>query len=133
MKPSDWVEQVQQGLDKALTEHLTLTQGELGKANPKDTGRMASSWFIGQNRPPTDVRPEGWAEPGAKRVVLPEYTGRITFDGTWYISNNLPYAQRVALDPKWAKGGAGGADWFTRIVNQQQVKLNQRLQKHAPR
>ena len=42
----------------------------------------------------------------------------IPFEGDYYITNNLPYAERVALDPRWAKNGRiGGADWYTRIEN----------------
>lgn len=144
-KPSELIGDIQHGLDKALAEHLVLTQGQLGKDNPKDTGRMSSSWFIGHNQPDRSVRPENWGTPakrdskgkilveGSKTYEQPEYTGRITYDGTWYISNNLPYAERVCYDPKWAKGGAGGVDWFTRIANQQVNKLNERIRKHVPR
>jgi hypothetical protein len=110
---------VERAANNAMAEYLFKIQGKLGKANPKDTGRMASSWFISHNRPRTDTRSQGWAEEGEKRVVLEEFpTQQIKFDGTWYISNNLVYAERVALDPKWAKGGAGGADWYRAITGQ---------------
>ena len=39
----------------------------------------------------------------------------IKFDGTWYISSNLPYTYRAAFDPY--NGRRGGGDWFTRIEN----------------
>jgi hypothetical protein len=94
---------------------------------------MASSWFIGKNNPDRSMRPEDWAPPQAKRVELPEYSGPIEYDGTWYITNNLPYAERVGLDPRWAKGGAGGTDWFTRIVNQQPRDFNKRAEKYLRR
>ena len=45
-------------------------------------------------------------------------TGRSPWKDDWWISNSLPYAERVALDPLWAKNGRrGGADWFTQIEN----------------
>ena len=120
IKLSEFVPEVKEALDKALAEHLTKTQGRLAKANPVDSGRMASSWFISQNQPEKGARPESWAEPGAARVEVSEYPeNAIEFDGTWYISNNLPYAERVALDPQFAKGGAGGAAWYRNIESQQ--------------
>ena len=125
IKLSEFVPEVKEALDKALAEHLTKTQGKLAKSNPKDSGRMASSWFISQNKPELGARPESWAESGAARVEVSEYPANaIEFDGTWYISNNLPYSERVALDPKWSKGGAGGTAWYTSIVNQQEADFN---------
>ena len=117
IKLEDYVPEVKEALDKALAEFLVKTQGKLGKANPKDTGRMASSWFVSQNSPRGDTRPEDWAPKGAKRLELEE-PQNMEFDGTWYIINNLPYAERVALDPKWAKGGAGGTAWYRNIESQ---------------
>ena len=116
-----YVPEIKKALDQALAEHLTETQGKLAKGNPKDTGRMASSWFVSQNAPEEGVRPKNWAQEGAKRVEVSEYPkNAIEFDGTWYISNNLPYAERVALDAKWAKGGSpGGAAWYRNIETQQ--------------
>ncbi len=132
IKLEDYVPEVKEALDKALAEHLTLTQGKLAKANPKDTGRMASSWFVSQNQPRTDTRPDDWAPEGAKKVEL-DKPQNVEFDGTWYISNNLPYAERVALDPKWAKGGAGGAAWFRNIETQQAADFNKRATKFLRR
>ena len=134
IKLSEFVPEVKEALDAALAEHLTKTQGKLAKANPKDTGRMASSWFISQNQPELGTRPENWAEPGAKRVEVSDYPANaIEFDGTWYISNNLPYAERVALDPKWAKGGAGGAAWYRNIETQQAADFNKSATKFLRR
>jgi hypothetical protein len=144
MRPSEFTPKVKKALDLALAEHLILTQGKLAKDNPKDTGRMASSWFIGKNTPSNEVAPErggprrekGETGPTYNRnapVQIPDYGGPIEYDGTWYITNNLPYAERVGLDPRWAKGGAGGADWYTRIVNQQPRDFNKRADKYLRR
>ncbi len=125
IKLDKFVPEVKKALDKALAEHLTLTQGKLAKSNPVDSGRMASSWFISQNQPERGARPESWAEPGDKRVEVSEYPeNAIEFDGTWYISNNLPYAWRVAYDEKWSKGGAGSTAWYTNITTQQKADFN---------
>ena len=130
---------IQEALDTALTGTLGLQQSALGKANPKDSGRMASSWFIGHNTPRRDTRPEDWGtkatrktidgksvivSPGSQTYQQEEYTQRITFDGTWYISNNVPYAQPVCLLGGYPRSWGGSApqsipkDWFTAIANQ---------------
>ena len=129
-KLSQHVPDIQKALDKAFAEHIVVTQGKLASSNPVDTGRMASSWFIGKDTPDRSVAPER-DEPGG--VDVPQYSGRIEYDGTWYISNNLPYAERVAYDPKWAKGGAGGAAWFTSIVGQMTADLNKRMERYLPK
>lgn len=110
------VPEIKEALDKALARTLGLQQGALGEANPKDTGRMSSSWFIGQNQAPTDVRPENWGKPGEQRQETPEFTGKITFDGDWYISNNVPYAIYTALQYK--PSVKAQKDWYTSIANQ---------------
>ena len=109
------VQQIDDALDKGLARFLITTQSKLSAANPVDTGRMASSWFIGKGVPDRSVAPkrEEYSEP-----TTTPYSGPITMDSDWYISNSLPYSERVALDPIWAKNGRrGGADWFTRIEN----------------
>jgi hypothetical protein len=127
----DLVPNIKQALDDALAGTLSLQQGALGEANPKDTGRMASSWFIGHNTPRRDTRPENWGTPakrktiegksvivqqGSKRYEKEEYTQKISFSGTWYISNNVPYASIIALD--YPAAAPGQKDWYTSISNQ---------------
>ena len=147
MALKDWVPQVRKALDQALTDHIALTQGKLSQANPKDTGRMASSWFVGKDQPDLQVRDENWGkpakrkypggvgtegvivEPGVKKLDIPYYQKKITSDSNWYISNNLPYAQRVAYDPVYAKGAPGGVAWFTTIETQQKNDLKKRILK----
>ena len=123
------VPEIEKAIDRAFAEFIVVTQGKLAKANPKDTGRMSSSWYIGKNQPSQSVRPEDWAPSGAKKVVEPKYTGEITFDGAWYLSNNVPYANRVARDPLWAKGGDGESAWYTNIVAQMPASLREQVVK----
>jgi len=129
-KLSEHIPDIKAALNKGLAEHLAVTQGKLSKANPVDTGRMASSWFIGKNAPDRSVAAE---RSGPGPVEVREYSGVIEFDGSWYISNNLPYAERVSFDPKWAKGGAGGSAWFTTITGQMPADLNDRMAKYLPK
>ncbi len=112
----DITPEIQKALDKALARTLNLQQGKLGRANPKDSGRMSSSWFISQNIPRRDY-PKNWADEGRQVYEKEEYNGKITFDGTWYISNNVPYANVIALNYSAAVMKAQ-KDWYTSIANQ---------------
>jgi hypothetical protein len=104
--------EIQEALDTALAGTLNLQQGKLGRANPKDSGRMAASWTVAQNTPDRSVKPEGKQDP-----TPTPYSGKITFDGTWYISNNVPYATEIAYNYSPAAPKAQ-KDWFTSIANQ---------------
>ena len=128
--------QIQKALDDALAGTLNLQQGELAKANPKDSGRMAASWNIGHNKPDLSVKPEGQQSPEPDA-----YEGKITFDGDWYISNNLPYAMPVcALGNYPASWRAGGhtpptsipENWFWNIANQSNNVFDRQYDKVKP-
>ena len=106
------VPEIQEALDTALAGTLNLQQGSLAKANPKDTGRMAASWTVGHNTPDRSVKPEGQQDP-----TPTPYSGKITFDGDWYISNSLPYSLYIAYNYSPAAPKAQ-KDWFTSIANQ---------------
>ena len=109
----------------AFSRHIQMDQGRLAEANPKDTGRMAASWRIGSPNADPSTEPEDYSGDGTPR----KYSGLIKMNGRWHVSNNVPYAQRVALDPKWAKGGTGGAAWFTSISNASRGRLEEELRK----
>jgi hypothetical protein len=134
----DWAPEIKEALATGLTKHVTLTQTALAKDSPKDTGRFASSWFVLPDSPGTETRPEGWNPVGIRnggtaKVETERYTGVFMIDKKYFIYNNLPYANRVALDPRWSKGGAGGAAWFRTIQTQNDRLLNQRLNKELKR
>jgi hypothetical protein len=128
----DIVPGLQKALDTALAGTLNLQQGALAKACPKDTGRMASSFFVGQNTPPRETRPEGWGQPGEARVEIEEYSAKIEFDGTWYLSNAVPYAEYVAFNYKPSAGKAQ-KDWYTSVANQTGNVFARQFRKVAPR
>ena len=112
----DIVPEIQEALDTAHAVTLSLQQGSLAKACPKDTGRMASSFFVGQNILPRQTRPENWGQPNEQRSEIEESSQTITFDGTWYISNAVPYAEYVAYNYK--PSAKAQKDWFTSVANQ---------------
>ena len=60
MALADWSRKVSNALDQALAEHIVLTQSKLAQACPKDTGRMASSFYVGKDKPNLTVRPDDW-------------------------------------------------------------------------
>lgn len=122
------IREIDAAMDKGFARFVVKTQGKLSKGTPVDTGRAASSWFIGQGVPNRKVaEPQGTPSTYRKGVKVKQGvagpittekpTGKITMDSDYFLSNNLPYAERVCFDPKYAKGGAGGAAWFTTIVN----------------
>lgn len=122
------IEQIDEALDKGMARFLILTQGKLSKNSPVDTGRAASSWFIGQGVPNRDVpAPQGTPSTYKKGVKVKQGvqgpitqvkpSQKITMESDWYISSNLDYSERICFDPKYSKGSRGGAGWFTKIAN----------------
>ena len=112
------VKQIDDALDKGLARFVINTQSKLSASSPVDSGRLASSWFVGKGVPNRDTRPESWAKPGDKRVEVEKPSHQITMDSDQYISNSLPYAERAALDPGYVgRRGGGSGDWFSRIEN----------------
>jgi hypothetical protein len=109
------VGEIDEALDKGLARFVIGTQSKLAAASPVDSGRLASSWYVGKGVPNRDERSKDWAEPGAKRVEIEKPLMKITMDSDWWISNNLPYAERAAFDPYNGRRGAGA--WFTSIEN----------------
>ena len=119
--PSKFFDQLEDVLDTAWSEYVQELQGQLTSRAPIDSGRLASSFYISKRAPSNQQRPASWAPPGAKKQVLPEYTGKIAFDGTWFITNNVPYAVRVAKDPVYGKNGRGfGSEWYNATVTQKE-------------
>jgi len=132
---ADFVKQVKKALDDGTAQLLTNTQSKLSASSPVDTGRLASSWMVGHNSPDLSVASENIGIPAEREVIggksykiegtnkadisVKEYSGKITFDGDWYVSNNLPYASRAAMDPGYVgRRGGGSGDWYSQIVNQ---------------
>ena len=119
--PGQFFEDVLNATDEAWSEYVQELQGQLTSRAPIDTGRLASSFYISKNRPSKNVRPEDWARPGEKKQEAPKYNRKIKFDGTWFITNNVPYAVFVAKDPTYGKNGRGfGSEWYNATVTQKQ-------------
>ena len=69
-KGPEIVKEIDDALNKGLARFLIITQGKLSAANPVDTGRMASSWFIGKGSPDRSVAPERDGPGPVKRHAL---------------------------------------------------------------
>ena len=110
------VKQIDDALDKGLARFLTNTQSKLSASSPVDTGRLASSWIISKGQPSSEKAAE--RQRGTSRVSVEKYSGKITADDDWWITNNLPYARRAAFDPGYVgRRGGGKGDWFTAVVS----------------
>lgn len=114
-KPTKLVEDISQAIDKGLARFLTSTQSKLSAASPINTGRLASSWFVGENIPNRSEAPER-EKPGP--IVVERFKGKVRADSDYWISNNLPYAARAAFDPGYVgRTAAGNGAWFSEIQN----------------
>ena len=113
--PQQALKEVTDAMDRGFSKFIVNTQSKLSAGSPVDTGRLASSWFINKNTPDRSVPPE---RDGPGSVTITPYTGKITIDGTWYVSSSLPYAAKAAFDPGYIgrRGGGTGA-WFTIVEN----------------
>ncbi len=111
------VKKVDKALDRGLAKFLFNTQSKLSAASPVDTGRLASSWVLGKGSPNRESEPER-KEKGPVVVTRQYNEGEITMDSNWFVSNNLPYAERAAYDPGYVgRVGGGNGAWFSQVVN----------------
>ena len=116
-KGVDIVKKIDKMLDKGLAKFLFNTQSKLSAASPVDTGRLASSWVLGKGMPNRESEPER-KEKGSVVVTRQYNEGEITMDSDWFVSNNLPYAERAAYDPGYVgRVGGGQGAWFSQVVN----------------
>ena len=123
LRPGEVYDWVKGQADLAFARHLKLQQDAYSAANPRASARMGVSWRTAQGSPDPSAASEG--EYGDQ--LAPEYKGKITMDGDWFISNNVPYAWRVANDALWAKNGDGGPAWYTNISTQRRARLEEEL------
>ena len=82
--------------DALLAETVITVQRELGSKDisPYDTGRFLSNWFAGESAPDRSTT-EATDSPQTDAQGL-DYDTRKTY----FLSNNLPYAEVVAIEGK---------------------------------
>ena len=88
---------LRKALDALQAETLITTQAELGSSavSPIDTGRFRSSWFAAEGTASNAVASEGANSPNTDATGL-----RVDSRKNYHLTNNLPYAQEIALNNK---------------------------------
>ena len=102
---------IENALGALQRETLITTQARLSSTavSPIQTGRLRSSWFAAEGGPSGDVAPKGANSPQTNASGL-----QMDPRKEYHLTNNLPYAQAVALDGKVV---SKPSDWFTSFVN----------------
>ena len=80
------IKKMKQNADILVSTIVLETQAKLKEESPVDTGRFRANWLISENEI-DDSTVEG--ETGS-------YALKITADKNYYITNSVPYAQRLA-------------------------------------
>ena len=128
-RASDLEKHLKKALDSLQAQTLITTQNELGseKVSPIDTGRFRSSWFAAEGSASSAVAPEGTDDPNedAQQLAL-----RVDSNKTYHLTNNLPYAEAIALGvntpPSWGGGSkvkSKSPNWFYDFVNSRVPKI----------
>lgn len=119
-------EYMEDEVDRLLRAVVLQTDRLVKKASPVDTGRFAVSWMIGKDD--QNGKPK---KPGnyGKQITPPKGSnylpGTETVGSAYYVHNNLPYAEPVALGtnlpPSWggkyrSKGNQVTAGWFQLVA-----------------
>jgi hypothetical protein len=110
---------LKKALDRLQAETLITTQAELGSArvSPIDTGRLRSSWFAAEGQASNEEAPEGTDSPNTDARGL-----RVDSSKEYHLTNNLPYAQSVAI------GGhvvSKPVNWFIDFTNVRVPKIQE--------
>jgi hypothetical protein len=90
-----------------------------------DTGRLRSSWFAAEGQPSAEVAPEGANAPNSDAASL-----RVDSAKVYHLTNNLPYAQRVALEGRVV---SKPANWFTDFAGVRVPKIQEAAAKVVKR
>jgi len=91
------------------------TQAALVKESPVDEGIFRANWFIGENRP--DTRTD------RRRRTVKAYGGTFKPGNKYFITNNLPYARRLA--DGWSKQAPSG--WIGLIAASTEARARRLL------
>lgn len=108
---------LKKALDALTAEVLITTQAELGSTavSPVDTGRFRSSWFAAEGSSSDAVAPEGSNSANNDATGL-----KIDSSKTYHLTNNLPYAESVAIEGRVVSKPPG---WFKEFRGQRIPKI----------
>ena len=109
---------LKKAMDALQAEVLITTQRRLGSTavSPVDTGRFRSSWFAAEGSASSAVAPEGADEENEDAKGL-----KIDSRKTYHLTNNLPYAQAIAIEGRTnpeKNQKSKPATWFTSFRNE---------------
>jgi hypothetical protein len=146
-RPSQAPKDMDKFLNRVLAETVITMQSELGstKVSPVDTGRFRSSWFVSEGVASNEVAPEADAkavrrlkrsrEKAAEKNGGEEKRGRglgsygpnadalnlrMDWRRQYHLTNNLPYAQAVAIEGRVV---AKPKTWFHDFMNSRVPKI----------
>lgn len=80
------IKKMKANADILVSTIVLETQTRLKEESPVDTGRFRANWMIG----------EGEINETTTEGEVGQYTLEITADKNYYLTNSLPYAQRLA-------------------------------------
>ena len=113
----DLEKHIKKATDALLSEVIVTTQGRLGSdaISPVQTGRLRSSWNASEGSPSDAVPPEGTNSPSTDARAL-----KVDSDKKYFLTSNLPYTQRVALEGHVANKPI---TWFVSLINEDVPKI----------
>ncbi|MFZ9570472.1 MAG: hypothetical protein ACO28M_11595 [Vulcanococcus sp.] len=117
--PNKLAKHLKDSLSNLQAETLITAQSELGstKISPYDTGRFRSSWFATEGTASGDVASVGTDSPNTDATGL-----KVDAYRNYYLTNNLPYAQSIAIEGKVV---SQPATWFTDFRNSRLPKIQE--------
>jgi hypothetical protein len=110
---------LKKALDRLQSEVIVTVQAELGstKVSPYSTGRFRSSWFAAEGSSSSETAPEGTDSPNTDAMGL-----KVDSSKTYHLTNNLPYAQSVAIEGRVV---SQPANWFFDFQNARIPKIQE--------
>ncbi len=92
-------------LDQLMRVLVLEADSLVKEGTPVDTGRLAASWQIGQNDTSGAPKPPGKYQNAGPAKGSNYQVGKEKVGNTYYVHNNLPYAEPVvfgtSLPPSW--------------------------------
>ena len=137
-------------LNRVVAETVITMQSELGstKVSPVDTGRFRASWFASEGSPSSEVAPEADAKAvrqlHRRRAKATEKNGgeekrgrglgsyspstdatglKMDWRRQYHLTNNLPYAQAVAIEGRVVAKATMPKTWFHDFMNSRVPKI----------
>ena len=116
---------LKKAMDTLQFEVIKTTQAQLGSTDvsPWSTGRLRSSWFAAEGQASSEVAPEGTDKANEDATGL-----RVDSRKTYYLTNNLPYAQAIAIEGRTnpeKNQKSKPATWFTSFRNETIPRIQQ--------